>query len=194
MDLTETPERQSVDPVDSDSHAGDIPPNRKGHRNRRRRWYLLAVIPAMLLTVGVILAAEGLCTKIGAYSGVKFDFTQVLADAARPVHVRACVPSSCAYITVKKRSSDGSIPIRGPGFGRDWDAFSSGVVEVNDPSLAWLPVTVSLTVRDQAGVPIFDSSARVQPHMYQPNGPNCEPTVYGAKVVATRTGRLVPQS
>jgi hypothetical protein len=67
-------------------------------------------------------------------------------------------------------------------------------VEVNDPSLAWLPVTVSLTMRDRAGNLMFVSSARVQPHMYQPNGPGCEPTVYGAEVVATRTGRLVPQT
>lgn len=75
-----------------------------------------------------------------------------------------------------------------------WDPAGFPVVQVKDASLSWLPATVQLTVRDRTGNLIFDSTARVQPHMYQPNGPNCEPTVYGAAVVATRTGRLVAET
>jgi hypothetical protein len=196
LEPTNTPELHFSDPMDSDSDAGNIQSNPKRRRTRIRRWYLFAAVILVMLFLalqGLLLYSSG-CTQVAAYSGVSFDLTSVLAHAARPVHVRACVPSSCASITVKKRSSDGSIPIHGPGIGREWDPLGSNVVRVNDSSLAWLPVTVRLTVEDQAGDPVFDSSARVQPHFYQPNGPGCEPTAYGAAVVATRNGRLVPQT
>ena len=159
--------------MDSHSDAADNRPHPKRHRSRRRRWYLVGgvfLVMLLLALQGVLLYSNG-CTHIGAYSGVSFDLSKVLADAARPLHGRACVPSSCRSITVKK-----------PG---------SRIVTVNDPSLSWLPVTVRLTMEDQAGNPIFDGTARVQPHLWQPNGPGCEPTVYVAGVIATRTGRLV---
>jgi hypothetical protein len=165
----------------------------------------------LLLTIGVRLYARGLCTYIGADSGVQFDLTPVLAHAAMPVHVRACV-RSCVSFTVEKWGSGGlevcyadSCPPPKP-YASDWIRIHAsrgegnwqpsgplGAVQVIEPTLAWLPVTVRVTMTDQAGNPIFDSSARVQPHMWQPNGPGCEPTVYSAGVVATRTGRLVPE-
>ena len=77
---------------------------------------------------------------------------------------------------------------------RDWEMQGIQVVQVKDPALAWIPVTVRLTVEDQEGNAIFDSSAWVRPDRYQPNGANCEPTVYTEQVVATRTGRLVLQT
>jgi hypothetical protein len=109
-ELTNTPERQSSERMDSDPDAGDIRPDR-GRRSRRRRWYLLAVIPVVLLTLVVIriasLPMHG-CTLVGIYpepdSGVSFRLAPVLANAAMPVHVRACVPSSCASITVRNWS------------------------------------------------------------------------------------------
>jgi hypothetical protein len=52
---------------------------------------------------------------------------------------------------------------------------------------------VRLRVSDQAGNPIFDSSALVRPDKFQPNGPSCAPFVYQDRVVATRTKGLVPQ-
>jgi hypothetical protein len=160
--------------MDSDSDGEDIRPNPDRYRTRRRRWYLFAglILVVLLLALqGTLFYSNG-CTLIGAYSGVSFELSQVLEDAARPVHGRACVRSSCRSITVKK--------------------LGSRIVTVNDPALSWLPVTVRLTMEDQAGNPIFDGTARVQPHVWQPNGPGCEPTVYVAGVVATRTGRLVP--
>jgi hypothetical protein len=70
-----------------------------------------------------------------------------------------------------------------------------GIAEVGHlPALTFLrPIWVRLRVTDQAGNSIFDSSSLVQSIMFQPNGPGCAPTVYSGGVVATPTGRLVPQ-
>jgi hypothetical protein len=197
-EVTNTSERQSSHPIDSDSDAGDIRRNPKRDRTRRRRWYLFGgvIFGVLLLTfAGVLLYARGVCTAVGADSGVSFDLSPVLAHTARPVNVRACVRNSCASITVDKPTSDDLSPFHGPGVWRDWFPRDlEGVVQVNDSLLAWLPVTVRLTVEDQAGNLIFDAIGRVRPHMWQPNGPGCEPTVYSAAVVATRSGRLVPQT
>jgi hypothetical protein len=123
-------------------------------------------------------------------SGVSFELSPVLAHAATPVDVRACVwerystwrfampkpPSSCASVTLYPRDSES-------------DVF------VNDPSVTSEPIMVRLTMMDQAGNPIFDSSARVQPHIWAaPNGLTlCYPDAYDAAVVATPAGRLVSQ-
>jgi hypothetical protein len=179
-ELTNTPERQSRDRMDSNSDAGEIRPNQKRRRTRRRRWYLLAVIPVILLTLVVIriasLPMHG-CTLVGIYpepdSGVSFRLDPVLANAAMPVHVRACGPSSCA-----------SISVRDP---------SVRVVRVKDPSLTLEPITVRLAMNDQAGNSMFDSSTVVQPQMFAPNGPPpCTPVTYDARVTTTQSGRLVP--
>jgi hypothetical protein len=211
-ELTNTPERQSRDPMDSDSDTGDIRPNPKRHRTRRRRWYLFAVILAVILTLAVGLFSKHMCTAIGAYSGISFDLNPVLAHASSPVHVRACIPSSCASFTVEHWGSGGFAvcdapkcpPLPAPNGAsaiefiqqrqRDWEMQGILVVQVKDPALAWIPVVVRLTVEDQEGNAIFDSSAWVRPDMYQPNGPNCDTTVYTEEVVATRTGRLVLQT
>jgi hypothetical protein len=44
-ELTNTPERQSSERMDSDPDADDIRTDRGRHRSRRLRWYLLAMIP-----------------------------------------------------------------------------------------------------------------------------------------------------
>ena len=106
-DLTNGRARQSGDPMDSVSDVGEFPPNAKGRRTRRRRWYLFAVIPAMVLTIGVLLYSRGLCTMIGASSGIHIDLSSVLADASTPVHVHACVQSSCVSFTVEQMGSGG---------------------------------------------------------------------------------------
>ena len=195
-DLTTTPEGQSGYPMDSDSDAGDIRPDPKRPRTRRRRWYLLPVIPVIpviLLTLLVIsIGSMHGCTLEGIIpepeSGVSFELAPFLADAAMPVHVRACVrerystlrfampkpPSSCASFTV---------------YALSWDPRG---VFIEDPPLTWeQPIAVRLTMKDQAGNSIFDSSAVVQPYTV-----SYEPSCYGvidvASVVATRPGRLAP--
>jgi hypothetical protein len=205
-DLTTTPEGQSGDPMDSDSDAGEIRPDPKRPRTRRRRWYLLAVIPVMLLTLMVWAASGDRGCTLGAIipepeTGVSFELTPFLADAAMPVHVRACVrerystwrvampkpPSSCASFTVYAL----------PGREALWrkyqvDPWDPRGVFIEDPPLTWeQPIAVRLTMKDQAGNSIFDSSAVVQPYTI-----SYEPSCYGvidvASVVATRPGRLAP--
>ena len=210
-EFTNTRERRPGEPTDSVSHAGDFQPNSRGRRTRRRRRYLFVVIPAMLLTLAVLLSSSVSCTMIGAYSGISFDLTSVLAHASMPADVHACVQSSCVSFTVEQWGTGGGVVCfadscrRGRTWGKgykihappaemhSWDG-GFPVMQVYDPSLSWLPVTVRLNVTDQTGNLIFDSSTRVQAHIHQPNGPNCEPTVYQGSVVAMRTGRLVAQT
>jgi hypothetical protein len=207
---TNTPERQARDLMDPDSGTADVPPDPK-RRTQRRRWYLFALIPAILLALTTILSGTRSCTALGAYSGISFDLTPVLAHASLPVHVRACIPSSCASFTVEQWGSEGFAVCDGPKCPplpapngamiefiddqrqRDWWITGILVVQVNDPELTfWRPITVRLRVSDRAGNSMFDSSALVKPHMFQPNGPGCDPTTYSGRVVATPTGHLVP--
>ena len=211
-ELTNTPERQARDLMDPDSGTADVPPDPK-RRTRRRRRYLFALIPAILLTLTMILSMTHIsCTALGAYSGISFDLNPVLAHAPLPVHVRACIPSSCASFTVEHWGPGGFAVCDAPKCPqlpapngasvielidaqrqRDWEMWGM-VVQVKDPALTfWRPITVRLRVSDQAGNSIFDSSALVKPHMFQPNGPGCDPTTYSEGVVATPSGHLVPQ-
>lgn len=197
--------------MDSDSDTGDVPSDPKRPTRRRHR-YLFALIPAILLALTMIISGTRSCTALGAYSGISFDLTPVLAHASLPVHVRACIPSSCASFTVEHWGSEGLAvcdgakcpPLPAPNAAmiqfiddqrqRDWWITGILVVQVNDPELtSWRPITVRLRLSDQAGNSTFDSSTLVKPHMFQPNGPGCDPTTYSERVVATPTGRLVPQ-
>jgi hypothetical protein len=166
-ELTNTPERQPLDLMHPDSNTADVQPDPKRHRTRGRHRYLFALVPAIFLTLTMILSMTHIsCTALGADSGVSFDLNPVLAHASLPVHVRACTELVRCILGV----------------------------QVKDPALTfWRPIWVRLRVSDQAGNSIFDSSALIQPHMFQPNGPGCVPTVYSREVVATPTGRLVPQ-
>jgi hypothetical protein len=213
-ELTNTPERQPKDLMHPDSNRADVQPDPKRHRTRGRHRYLYALVPAILLTLTMILSMTHIsCTALGADSGVTFDLNPVLAHASLPVHVRACIPSSCASFTVEHWGSEGfavcdaakcpplpapngasAIEIIDASRQRDWEMVGILGVQVKDPALtSWRPIWVRLRVSDQAGNSIFDSSALVQPTMFQPNGPGCAPTVYSRGVVATPTGRLVPR-
>jgi len=212
-ELTNTPEHQPRDLMHTDSDTADVRPDPKRRRTQRRRWYLIAVVPAILLALPMLSGMHG-CTAVGADSGVTFDLTPVVAHASMPVHVRACIPNSCASFTVEQWGSGAMevcsapscpplsaepwarhyVRIHARGAEHDWETVYILGVQVKDPALTfWRPIWARLRVNDQAGNSIFDSSALVQPHMFQPNGPGCAPTVYSAGVVATPTGRLVPQ-
>lgn len=142
------------------------------------------------------------------------------AHAAMPVHVRACVGerystvrfglqqpgSACASFTIDERGPRFTIDGRGtdhdvdpsglPGVllkDHDLDPWSLPEVVFKDPSLSWEePLAFRLNV-SQLGDSIFDSSAMGESHKDEINGPGCTPTIYSAEVVATRTGRLIPQ-
>src|SRR5512132_1250146 len=132
-ELADTPQPQPPDLMETDSGTEDIRPNLKRRRSRRRRWYLRAVIPVtpvILLTLLVIsIGSMHGCTLVGMDpeldSGVSFRLGPV-ANAAMPVHVRACVPSHCVSDPVKNWSV-------GRGFGSDSYLEGSWVVWVKDP-------------------------------------------------------------
>lgn len=127
---------------------------------------------AALLTVCLLVGCtRRACSDIGATSGVTFDLSQILANRAGHVHVRACVEGSCV---TRLASAD------------RWN-----YVPVNVPSITGpRSVSVQLTVTDFGGRSIFDSTGDVRLHMFQPNGPDCPPTAYAAAVAATPEGQL----
>jgi hypothetical protein len=199
MELTNASDGLFDGPNDSDSDTDEIRPNPKREPTRRRRWYLLAVIPVIpLILVTLALSrifSGGSCIAVGIEpeprSGVTFDLAPFLAHAARPVRVRACVPSSCSSMTIKR----GPDPIRGPGFLSDWRPEGTRVVHVFDPSLTLEPITVRVTMTDEVDNTVFDSSARVQPEysFADYEVPPCYPDAYEARVEAQPTGRLEPR-
>jgi hypothetical protein len=130
-----------------------------------------------LLVVAVIVpllagcSGQHACTAIGATSGVTFDLSALLAKVNGPLAAHFCVASVCT----DQQVLPGTTPF----------------VRVDDPSLtSTAAVLVQLKAIDNAGAVVFDSSAIVTPRLFQPNGPNCPPTAYGASVSATRAGRL----
>lgn len=204
---TTTPEGQSGDPMDSDSETGDIRPNAKRRRSRRRRWALLAAIPVMLLTLMVCAAAtlpDG-CTLEGIVpepkNGVSFQVAPFLVDAAMPVHVRACVRERYSTLRLampKPSSSCASFTVYAlPDGEARWtkhevDPFNPRGVFIEEPPLTWeQPIAVRLTMKDQAGNSIFDSSALVQPSTVS-YGHSCYGVIDVAWVVATQPERLAP--
>jgi hypothetical protein len=188
-ELTNTPERQPKDLMHPDSNRADVQPDPKRHRTRGRHRYLYALVPAILLTLTMILSMTHIsCTALGADSGVTFDLNPVLAHASLPVHVRACIPSSCASFTVEHWGSEGFAvcdaatcpPLPAPNGAsaiefidasrqRDWEMVGMLGVQVKDPALTfWRPIWVRLRVSDQAGNSIFDSSAWFSPPCFSP--------------------------
>ena len=181
-ELTNTPERQSNDPMDSDSDTRGVWPNLKRHWNRRWRRYLLALF-ALILASLVTLMAIFLTRKHACYLGgfipdggttVEFDLRQVLADVPGPVVVWACVEQEC---------------VRHLGSSYRWTYFSVMNAALTDPE----PVDVRVVVREPGRVVFDQATSLTQLDEEQPNGPGCEPTFFSAVVQATPEGDLMQQ-
>jgi hypothetical protein len=124
----------------------------------------------LFLVLGLLSGCAGPhnCTLAGATSGVTFHLDAILKGARSPIQATACVEAKCVPVTIS------------PGNGT--------LVVVNDPSLTSVrPVAATLTVF-AADRQIFNGSTSVQLHKLQPNGPDCDPTVYVASVTATTAG------
>src|SRR5688500_13400204 len=116
-----------------------------------------------LLLSGCALGGQS-CTDMGAYSGVNFDFKSVLAKVpARGAKVETCVSSRCTTRTLQNRN--------------DFQVFLRDDTLDDDTSLS-----VAATVTTRTGEVVFDGETEVTPARSQPNGPGCDPTVYGAQV------------
>lgn len=123
------------------------------------------VVAACLLVSGCGLGAK-VCTQIGAYSGINFNYESVLAGTvARAATVEACIDGDCTARTIQNR--------------RD------SLVFVEDDTLQDdTPVLVTLTVTTETGEVVFDDHTEVVPAKSQPNGAGCDPTAYQAQVTA----------
>jgi hypothetical protein len=197
-ELTNTPERQSRDPTDSPD-AGNVRPNPESHRTRRWRWYLLAVIPVIpviLLTLAVSrIFSGGRCITVGIEPEPSFGRDLRPGALPRPRGeggTRSWLRAELLLIN-DRRAWPG--PDSRAGFLSDWRPEGTRVVHVFDPSLTSEPITVRVTMTDEGGNTIFDSSARVQPEYgfatYEI--PPCYPDAYEARVEAQSTGRLEPR-
>lgn len=132
------------------------------------------VVAACLLVSGCGLGTK-VCTEMGAYSGVNFDFESVLEDTtAQGATVEACVDGDCTDRTLQNR--------------RDSQLFVEDATLDDDAT-----VPVALTVTTKTGEVVFDGRTEVTPEKSQPNGPGCDPTVYGAQVTATGGGTLTDE-
>lgn len=101
---------------------------------------------------------------IGAFSGVRFDLQDWVAAHPTATQIRACVENVCRQLD---RPYLMGMELVGP-----------------------VSVKVSLTIADKHNVVLFDARATVPLHKFQPNGPNCDPTVWQAAVAPTDAGRL----
>ena len=115
-----------------------------------------------------------MCTLIGAESGVFLRFSSVTSKYARePLTIDACADTDCEHLEATK--------------GRRVGAIHVGKESVSDGS----PVRVELTIRRSDGSEVFHGTTVVTPRNFQPNGPNCAPSVWTAAVEAEGTSRLV---
>jgi hypothetical protein len=178
-ELTDAPERQSRDPMDSHSDTRGVWPNLKRHWNRRWKRYLVALF-ALILAIFVTLMAIFLTRKHACYLGgfipdggaaVGVDLTKVLGQTVPDqVQIWACLDQRCVrYVALS-----------------GW-TFVANDGEISDPE-----VDVRVVVRDHGRV-IFDATRPVHLDEEQPNGPGCEPTFYKADVQATPEGDLIQQ-
>jgi hypothetical protein len=113
------------------------------------------------------------CTLIGADSGVVVGFEDVSnAHPRQRLRIEACVNDACTT----RETTRGKAPT---------------LVTVGGESLHnETPVEVAVKISDESGRLVFDDRATVTPTKKQPNGPDCEPTVWVGRVLATVGGDL----
>lgn len=124
-----------------------------------------------LLVIGALLALETLagctaksCTAIGASSGV--GVTTLGLPRSAPLVVEVCVSTTCTTTT---SVADSTAPL----------------FLVNDAVTSDGPTALTVAIRSQDGKTLVPVTHLVtHPRKHQPNGPDCEPTVYVADVTA----------
>ena len=145
--------------------------------NMHRRWRAdHALIAIALIPTMSGCSTPVVCTAVGADAGVQFDFHSIVAQHRdSSLIVRACVDKTCKHtvLTFSPRSSD---------------------LQVVDPEITdATPVEVTLTILDREQREVFAGRTSVLPEKYQPNGPDCAPTVWRGGVVAKGDNQLVPR-
>ena len=112
------------------------------------------------------------CSTVGVASGVQVDFSDIRgAHRSQGLDVTACVGNARCQTLRGARS-----PV--------W----AGVIPGADP------VQVRVRIVTPGGRPLFRGHTRVTPVKVQPNGPDCPPTAWLARVVATGRHTLTPHA
>ncbi len=129
----------------------------------------------LVLLVTLLLTScgeQGICGAVGSPPTAVFVVSRILANESGLVRVHACLETACTTTRLRDpKMLDG--------------------VHVNDPSLASeRTVELQLSVEDESGHSLFDSTGVAQLHRVQPNGPDCPPTTYATFVTVTRAGHF----
>ncbi len=134
----------------------------------------LAARTTRLLAGPVLLLAacgspQAACTMIGADSNVQVGYEKVLrAGPSRDVTVEACVGTVCHTVHEPAGTTQRSAQAIGGG-------------GIHDAT----PITVRLTITEDSGKTLFRGDTEVTPQKLQPNGPDCPPTAWVARVDAS---------
>ena len=142
---------------------------------RRRMVRLVAPVTVVIFPIGCGSGYHGECSLIGGQDTVEVDFDHVRIPASAEVRLTACALGRCS-----------TQPFHGP----DPDSVARDGLFVLMPHLP-VDADVEISVRLRADSRLlFDGSTVAHTRKVQPNGPNCEPTVWHAYVVAHDRTRL----
>ncbi|HET7431526.1 MAG TPA: hypothetical protein VFJ89_08470 [Nocardioides sp.] len=133
---------------------------------------VLAGLCAVVLT-GCGGGSDGApCTAIGAASGVTFWYVDVVGrHPPAGVSAKACVGSTCRQLVIRRTRPVPMLQV--PLDGAD-----------GSPRMA------SLTVTDRAGHRVFAGRTTARPALFEPNGHDCAPHAWVARLDASGRHRL----
>ena len=135
---------------------------------------------ASVVAIGLIASAcssgsHGPCTAIGADDGVEVGFDDVGMPASGELSITACVEGRCGtqayHATRLIRVAEHGLFVAVPNVPVDSD------------------VTIAVRIAANSRK-VFAGSTVAHTRKFQPNGPDCEPTVWHARVVAHGTAQL----
>lgn len=131
------------------------------------------------VSLGLVAACGGtgdagtLCTKIGAPTGVSFEYAPVLVGHRNEtLLVEACVSTTCEHLTLGRENHQHGIGVAPEQMG---DA---------------TPIPVSLRITTPSGATLYEGHSTARPELLEPNGPECEPHAWSAQLFASGSSRL----
>ena len=139
---------------------------------------VVALAAVVVLPLGCGSGYHGECSLIGGHDAVEVDFDHVRIPASAELRLRACVLGRCSTQ---------------PFHGLDPASVARDGLFVLVPHLP-VDADVKISIRLFADSRLlFDGSTVAHTRKVQPNGPNCEPTVWHAYVVAHGRTKLTAE-
>lgn len=149
-------------------------PSTLSRPNRRAiaRFLGVVAIPVLMLSLSSCGgSSDASCTAVGCTTGAQVDLSALPLQPGPKSSVTICVDSHCSTT-------------RSPGSSALVDAGAEA--PYNNERI----VTVTITMTGPSGAVIAHSNVRAQLSRYQPNGANCPPTCFIARLRLTATGKL----